>query len=134
MTTRVTDRDDPAIQVLLSDNTLPEPFDYEHTELVVIGEEDGIPIGLMSGCIVNGYPIIEHLGLRPGFRGQSRIYELADAYLAAWVGQGHPAVIFHVNPDLPWAGPLLKAAERWQAKVYADDAKGRWYVKYAETA
>lgn len=130
MNCHVTDRDDPAIAVLVADEALVEPFEPAGAELVIIGEEEGIPVGLVTGATLDGQMILNQIGIRPGFLGQRRTRVLADAFVAEAAARGHDYVLIAVKLDASWAPGILLVLDRWPAYRYFQDGLLAWFVRW----
>lgn len=135
MQLRVTGAQDPTLAVLIGDVAADLAIAPERAEVVVIGEEEGAPVGFCCGYVDHGQAILTHIGIRPGFEGYARSRALADGFVAAMAARGSRHVVVPVDPthpSAPWTRMLLRL---WPAHHYATSVERQpleWWVRYAD--
>ena len=127
---------DPDIVLMVAKGAIPDLYDGEHTEMAVVGYEDGKPFGFVTMLNLDGSPVLEHFGIVKKFwtsKGRIQAMALIGHFLDEVFTRGFPHVLSRANIKAPHYEKVEMFFREWNAFPYHRDGDFEWWVLHRET-
>ena len=128
--------EDQEILMMVAKGAIPDLFDGKHTEMAVIGYDDGKPFGFVTMINLGDSPVLEHFGIVKKFwtgKGRNQAMSLIGRFLDEVFSRGFPHVLSRANVKAPHYEKVEMFFREWRAFPYHRDGEFEWWILHMET-